>query len=288
MQTCRPSACESSRTQLICKPSPPLVLLSKDRMYRAVQLVIVLFVPTKITRGVDTEIASADGGSVMFPGVGADRRSGVAVFQWKKAGGTAGKGSAMKPVLQFHSGSREPAVIRSYAGRLTFFPHNGSMAFHNLTQQDAGLYQLYINLQKDAIQSVRLTVMDRLSEVSVWSNSSSLGSVVQLSCAVVGNPHEYQWRKDGGDISRHHQLMNGNMNLIIPRASSIDCGTYTCIASNPVSSAQKNLTLTIYGVPAEQIVVMMVWGSGLLYSGLSLIGSTFLCAYKCAPITGRC
>ncbi|XP_032872049.1 uncharacterized protein LOC116969289 [Amblyraja radiata] len=285
MQTCRPSACESSRTQLICKPSPPLVLLSKDRMYRAVQLVIVLFVPTKITRGVDTEIASADGDSVMFPGVGADRRRGVAVFQWKKAGGTAGKGSAMKPVLQLHSGSREPAVIRSYAGRLTFFPHNGSMAFHNLTQQDAGLYQLYINLQKDAIQSVRLTVMDRLSEVSMWSNSSSLGSAVQLSCAVVGNPHEYQWRKDGGDISRHHQLMNGNMNLIIPRASSIDCGTYTCIASNPVSSAQKNLTLTIYGVPAEQIVVMMVWASGLLYSGLSLIGSTFLCAYKCAPIT---
>ncbi|XP_055486160.1 uncharacterized protein LOC129693342 isoform X2 [Leucoraja erinacea] len=178
----------------------------------------------------------------MFPGVGADRRSGVAVFQWKKAG----KGSAMKPVLQFHSGSREPAVIRSYMGRLTFFPHNGSMAFHNLTKQDAGLYQLYINLQKDAIQSVRLTVMDRLSEVSVWSNSSSLGSAVQLSCTVVGNPHVYQWRKDGGGISRHHQLMNGNTHLIIPGASSIDCGTYTCIASNPVSSAQENLTLTIY------------------------------------------
>ncbi|XP_055486163.1 uncharacterized protein LOC129693342 isoform X5 [Leucoraja erinacea] len=130
----------------------------------------------------------------MFPGVGADRRSGVAVFQWKKAG----KGSAMKPVLQFHSGSREPAVIRSYMGRLTFFPHNGSMAFHNLTKQDAGLYQLYINLQKDAIQSVRLTVM---------------------------------------------------------------------------------------GVPAKQIVGMMVWASGLLYSGLSLIGSIFLCVYKCAPKT---
>ncbi|XP_055486161.1 uncharacterized protein LOC129693342 isoform X3 [Leucoraja erinacea] len=217
----------------------------------------------------------------MFPGVGADRRSGVAVFQWKKAG----KGSAMKPVLQFHSGSREPAVIRSYMGRLTFFPHNGSMAFHNLTKQDAGLYQLYINLQKDAIQSVRLTVMDRLSEVSVWSNSSSLGSAVQLSCTVVGNPHVYQWRKDGGGISRHHQLMNGNTHLIIPGASSIDCGTYTCIASNPVSSAQENLTLTIYGVPAKQIVGMMVWASGLLYSGLSLIGSIFLCVYKCAPKT---
>ncbi|XP_078271998.1 uncharacterized protein LOC144602733 isoform X2 [Rhinoraja longicauda] len=265
--------------------SLPLLLLSKGRMYLAVQLVFVLFVPTKITRGVDTEISSVDGGSVMFPGVAADQHGGVKVFQWKKAGGAAGKGSPAKAMLQFHSGSRGAAVVRSYRGRVTFFPRNGSMAFLNVTRRDAGLYLLYVNLQRDAVQSVRLLVMDRLSEVSLWSNSSSLGSTVQLNCAVTGTPRQYQWRKDGRPVSRHHRLLNGNASLVIPRASRVDCGTYTCIVSNPVSFARENLTLTLYGVPAEQIVAMMVWASGLLYSSLSLIGSTFLRVYKHASTT---
>ncbi|XP_059826742.1 uncharacterized protein LOC132394505 isoform X2 [Hypanus sabinus] len=120
----------------------------------------------------------------------------------------------------------------------------------------------------------------KLSAVSLRSNSNSLGDTIQLSCNISGYPHQYQWRKDGGRIGPRHQLVNGNRVLVIPGASSADCGTYTCIATNPVSSVQISHSLTIYGIPPVQIIVIMLGTAGLLFFGVNVLGSIAFCTFK--------
>ncbi|XP_067865080.1 HEPACAM family member 2-like [Heterodontus francisci] len=183
-------------------------------------------------------------------------------------------------VLQFHAGASKPSLMNKYIGRLDFDPANGSFVLHHLTSEDTGLYILSINLQDNPVRTVQLRIMDELSKPSILSNSSSLYSTVQLTCDVFGNPHEYQWQKDGGEISQHHQLINGNRSLIIPSATKGDCGTYTCIATNPIGSTQADYTLIIYGLPSKQIVIVVASIAGLMLSSVSLIGLLLLCCLK--------
>ncbi|XP_051899420.1 uncharacterized protein LOC127585776 [Pristis pectinata] len=251
-----------------------------EAIYSLFLMALVWILSKASTMEEETELNATPGGYAWFPGVDEDQRSWVEVFQWKKASGNVVNRVQMEPVLQFHKGVTVPALIQNYSRRITFSPFNGSFALHNLTHGDEGLYWLFINLQRLAVRMVSLKVTDMLSGLSLWSNSSSPGAAIQLTCNVSGDPHRYQWRKDGGEIYRHHQLTNGNKNLIIIRASSVDCGTYTCVASNPVSSMQANYTLTIYGIPPEQIQVVMLWTTGLLFSGLSIIGSIALHALQ--------
>uniref|UniRef100_UPI00398E5F9C uncharacterized protein n=1 Tax=Pristiophorus japonicus TaxID=55135 RepID=UPI00398E5F9C len=225
------------------------------------------------------EVYSTPGSSVSFPGVTENQRVLVKVFLWEVSSGNVKNGSRMG-VLQFHAGAEKPSLMNKYKGRLDFFPFNGSFALHNLTYGDEGRYTLSINLPKTIARTVQLRVIDALSKPSILSNSSSLGSTIQIICDVFGNPHEYQWQKDGGEISQHHWLINGNRSLIIPSATKGDCGTYTCVAINPVSSSQADYTLTIYGIPGEQIVIVVTAIIGLILSAVSLFGLIVLCYLK--------
>ncbi|XP_072887048.1 SLAM family member 9-like [Hemitrygon akajei] len=243
-------------------------------------LLLVLAVFAKITWEEEIKLVSAPGDSVWFPGVDADQRRQIGVFQWKKVSRNDTK-EHLKPILKFHKSSKEPALIQNYSGRITFSTFNGSFAIHNITREDEGLYRLFINLKRVAVQAVWVRVIDKLSAVSLRSNSSSLGDTIKLSCNISGYPHQYQWRKDGGGINPRHQLVKGNGVLVIPGASSDDCGTYTCIATNPVSSVQISHSLTIYGIPPDQIMVIMLGTAGLLFFGVNVLGSIAFCTYKC-------
>ncbi|XP_048472403.1 uncharacterized protein LOC125486895 isoform X2 [Rhincodon typus] len=86
---------------------------------------------------------------------------------------------------------------------------------------------------------------DKLSNLLILSSCSFPHSAIMLTCNVSGHPHEYQWLKDGGNISQHHQLVEENRSLIILNAGKDDRGTYICIAINPVSSVQAHYTLSI-------------------------------------------
>ncbi|XP_072115158.1 uncharacterized protein [Mobula birostris] len=244
-------------------------------------LLLVWAASTKITWEEKIELVSAPGDSVWFPGVNVDQRSPIRVFQWKKASSRNDtKEQLMKPILQFHKSSEEPALIQNYSGRIIFSAFNGSFAIHNITHEDEGLYQLFTNLRRVAVWTVWMRVVDKLSAVSLRSNSSSLGDPIQLNCTISGYPHWYQWRKDGGGIGPRHQLVNGNSVLIIPGASSADCGMYTCIAMNPVSSVQINYTLTVYGIPPEQIMVIMLGTAGLVFFGVNVLGSAAFLVFE--------
>ncbi|XP_038672120.1 carcinoembryonic antigen-related cell adhesion molecule 2-like [Scyliorhinus canicula] len=193
---------------------------------------------------VKMEVYRAPGSSMFFPGAFDDHRDQAEFFQWKVFSGNPGNATGMG-VLQYRKGDIRPSLMKKYRGRLDVFPPNGSFVLHNLTFSDAGLYTLSINLRKIVAQNVRLKIIDELTKASILSNSSSLGSTTALTCDVSGEPHWYQWQKDGGEISPHHRLINGNRSLIIPNTTKDDNGMYTCISINPVSTTRANYTLTI-------------------------------------------
>ncbi|XP_041069466.1 uncharacterized protein LOC121291884 [Carcharodon carcharias] len=74
--------------------------------------------------------------------------------------------------------------------------------------------------------------------------------------------------------------MNRNRSLIIPSARKGDCGTYTCIAINPVSFTQADYTLTIYGISPEQIIIVAASIIGLMFSTGAFLGIMVLCWLK--------
>ncbi|XP_072405912.1 uncharacterized protein [Chiloscyllium punctatum] len=193
----------------------------------------------------EMQVYRTPGSSVFFPGVDDEQKNQAQHFRWKFSNGNA-KDGITKPVLQFQRGDTRPSVLKMYRGRLNFFPVNGSLILHHLNSSDEGLYTLQINLQNATAQAIHLWVIDELPQPSIFSNSSSLHSTIKLICDVSGQPHEYQWQKDGGNISENHLLVDGNRSLIILNAQKNTCGVYTCIVINPVSSRQADYIVTIY------------------------------------------
>ncbi|XP_051899425.1 uncharacterized protein LOC127585777 isoform X1 [Pristis pectinata] len=224
-----------------------------------------------------TEVYRSPGSSVAFLGVDENERKITEVFQWKKLQEHPGKEPSVEQVLEYHVGSAKPSLIQKYNGRIDFSPYNGSLVFSHLTYADDGLYRLYINLQRNIIQDVRLHIMDKLSKPSIWNNASSPGSTIQLMCNV-GDASSYQWWKDGREVSHH--LQDGNRSLVIPSASRSDCGNYTCVATNPVSSVQANYQLTIHGLLPVETVIVAASIVGIVSSAVSFVGLLLLCCLR--------
>ncbi|XP_060706453.1 uncharacterized protein LOC132832452 isoform X2 [Hemiscyllium ocellatum] len=216
------------------------------------------------------------GSSVFFPGVDEEQKNKAQHFRWKFSNGNAEDGIT-KPVLQFQRGDMQPSVLKMYRGRLDFFRNNGSLILHHLTSSDEGLYTLQINLQNSTAQAIHLRVIDELPQPSIFSNSSSLHSTIMLICVVSDQPQEYQWQKDGGNISEYHLLVNENRSLIIPNAQKNTCGVYTCIVINPVSSRQADYIVTIYGIASEQYVIIAAAIVGLIFSAVSFVTLMLQC-----------
>ncbi|XP_072405924.1 uncharacterized protein [Chiloscyllium punctatum] len=183
--------------------------------------------------------------SMFFPGVFENLQELVKVLQWRVYRGNTENGTEMQ-VLQFDTGATEPSLAQEYHGRLESFQANGSFVLLNLISSDDGLYTLFINQQNVPVRSIQLWMIDDLPKPLILSSSSVVGSTIMLLCRVSGQSHEYQWQKDGGNISEHHQLIDGGKSLIIPRATKEYCGTYTCTVINPISSNQAEYTLIIY------------------------------------------
>ncbi|XP_051899590.1 uncharacterized protein LOC127585900 isoform X2 [Pristis pectinata] len=188
-----------------------------------------------------------------------------------------------KIIWRFITGDKSPVVIlhhipgypkwaepsEQFESRLQFIPSNGSLMISRLTAGDQGNYSFTVERQERNI--IHLLLFGELSEALILTNSGSLGSTVQLTCNVSGDPHEYRWWKDGGEISRHHWLMDENRTLVIPGASGHDCGMYTCVAVNPVSSVHTDHPLIIPGFPPEDITIVTLSITDLVISVVLLV-----------------
>ncbi|XP_062904258.1 uncharacterized protein LOC134346681 isoform X2 [Mobula hypostoma] len=170
-----------------------------------------------------------------------------------------------------------------FKSRLQFNPSNSSLVVNRLEADDEGVYSFTVD--RKTLKIIQLFLFGRLVEALILSNSTShgRGSTIQLICNVSGDPHQYQWWKDGGEISQPYQLTDGNRTLVIMKASRRDCGIYTCVATNPVSSIQSDYTLTVLGFPSEDIAVITLSIIELMISSVFLLDGVLQLCWNLEP-----
>ncbi|XP_072115195.1 uncharacterized protein [Mobula birostris] len=152
--------------------------------------------------------------------------------------------------------------------RLHFDTSNGALTVDGAEDGDQGDYTFIVDGQE--LRIIQLRLFDELSEGSILTNIETLGFTVELTCDVLGDSNVYQWQKNGGEISQRHQLTDENSTLVIPSASFEDCGVYTCITTNPVSSIQTNYTLMLQGFSLKDIIMIAVMTAGQVIYAPSL------------------
>ncbi|XP_062904247.1 uncharacterized protein LOC134346678 isoform X2 [Mobula hypostoma] len=169
--------------------------------------------------------------------------------------------------------------------RLHFDTSNGALTVNGAEDGDQGDYTFIVDGQE--LRIIQLSLFDELSEGSILPNIESLGFTVELTCDVTGDSNVYQWQKNGGDISQRHQLTDENRTLVIPSASSEDCGVYTCITTNPVSSIQTNHTLMLGGLSLKDIIMIAVLTAGQVISAPSLHSAILPDQWRWKTLRGR-
>ncbi|XP_072886356.1 contactin rig-6-like isoform X1 [Hemitrygon akajei] len=127
-----------------------------------------------------------------------------------------------------------------FRSRLQFNASTGCLLVDRIKPEDQGVYNFDVDERRTT--TIELLIFYKLSKTLIRSYSAP-GYTIQLTCEVKGHPQKYKWQRNGGEISQRHWLINENRSLVILTDLTGECGTYTCVASNPVSSAQANYTL---------------------------------------------
>ncbi|XP_078272512.1 uncharacterized protein LOC144603200 isoform X2 [Rhinoraja longicauda] len=155
-----------------------------------------------------------------------------------------------------------------FKSRLKFDPSKGTLTINELQHDDNGNYTVLINDKEMKI--LRLLIFEKLSNVSILTSFTALSFLVNLGCDVTGDATEYQWWKDGGEISQHHQLTEENRTLVIKHSLVSDCGTYTCFAKNPISSIKGDYNLILHGLTEKDSIIVLLSGAALAVCSASL------------------
>ncbi|XP_062904268.1 uncharacterized protein LOC134346687 isoform X2 [Mobula hypostoma] len=164
-----------------------------------------------------------------------------------------------------------------FKSRLEFSTSNGALTVNGLTPRDEGSYSFIVN--EEEMKVLELLIYEKLSEASISVGYYKfLGFTVQLTCDVSGDPNEFQWQKDGGEISQHYQLINENMTLVIQHALVSDCGSYTCVAKNPISSIRGDHSIILHGIYRRtgKVLVLVSTTVTVLFTLLFIIFSVLV------------
>ncbi|XP_059825180.1 carcinoembryonic antigen-related cell adhesion molecule 1-like isoform X2 [Hypanus sabinus] len=129
-----------------------------------------------------------------------------------------------------------------FRSRLQFIPSNGSLMINGLKVGDQGDYGFMA--ADRTLKIIQLFLFGPLSEDLIVINTIFIGSAIQLTCKVDGDPLEYQWWKNGVQVCCNAQMRDGNRTLLIQNDAWHESATYVCEAHNPVSSVRKDYILT--------------------------------------------
>ncbi|XP_072331904.1 uncharacterized protein [Scyliorhinus torazame] len=145
-----------------------------------------------------------------------------------------------------------------YRQRSEFDVVTGSLLLRNLQTQDSGIFEVILNpiesqgLEKgDQISYVELDVQEQLASPLIIQNHAKLMNPVELRCIVkIGKARSIQWEKNKQKIfeSKHLKMEYDSSTLFIEKMTISDCGTYTCIVTNNVSSSANSFFLTADGI----------------------------------------
>ncbi|XP_046970773.1 hemicentin-1-like [Vanessa cardui] len=94
------------------------------------------------------------------------------------------------------------------------------------------------------------------------------GDQVTLVCSLDGFPYpDIRWFKNKYEINETSKYRTHNDNVLRFRGSLNDAGVYTCVASNALGRAERNINLNIYGPvqiePPKESVLNIVVGNSL-------------------------
>ncbi|XP_072886317.1 uncharacterized protein [Hemitrygon akajei] len=176
-------------------------------------------------------------------------------------------------ILDYVPGKPVEEPNEQFRSRLQFNASTGCLLVDRMKPEDQGVYNFEVNERRTT--TIELCLFYELSKTFI-RNYSATGNTMKLTCEVKGNPHKYEWLKNRGEISQRHWLINENRSLIILTDLTNECGTYTCVATNPVSSAQANYTLNPSGASGEDSIIIIASITGLVSSLVSHSGSLLL------------
>ncbi|XP_059827189.1 uncharacterized protein LOC132394799 [Hypanus sabinus] len=160
-----------------------------------------------------------------------------------------------------------------FRSRLQFNASTGFLRVDRIKPEDQGVYNFEVDERRTT--TIELLLFYELSKTLIRSYSAP-GYTIQLTCEVDGNPQKYEWLRNGEKISQHHLLINGNRSLVILTDLTGECGTYTCVATNPVGSTQANYTINLPGASGEDSIIIIASITGLLSSLVSHSGFLLL------------
>ncbi|XP_074407490.1 cell adhesion molecule CEACAM1 isoform X3 [Zonotrichia albicollis] len=222
---------------LLCRPAE---LLGTTRVLLAGLL--VSFSPALGAAGA-VHRATAVGSSVLLPGP--DNVTHSNSMCWEFLNGTG-----PQPILQHQGGPHAPAIHASYAGRAVFHPSNGSLLLQDAQESDSGTYRVTANTGDRKSLEVQLEVLQPVSRPQLRTSSLLARATGQVICEVAeGRVDTIAWKKDGQPLlpDRVSQLSSSCSVLYLRPAKKLDCGSYSCNASNGISWQETSLEVTIEG-----------------------------------------
>ncbi|XP_072115103.1 uncharacterized protein [Mobula birostris] len=193
--------------------------------------------------------------------------------KWKVVNGTIGSSFFLDPehegdlsrseILWTFTGSNKSLVTildhvpdkpvekpyEQFRSRLQFNASTGCLLVYRIKPEDQGVYNFVVDERRTT--TIELLLFYKLSKIFIRSYSVA-GNTIQLTCEVDGNPHKYEWLKNGGEISQRHWLINESRSLILTDFANV-CRTYTCVASNPISLVQANYTVNPPGLVSSLV-----------------------------------
>ncbi|XP_062904326.1 hemicentin-1-like isoform X2 [Mobula hypostoma] len=184
-----------------------------------------------------------------------------------------GSNKSLVTILDYVPDEPVEKPYEQFRSRLQFNTSTGCLLVDRIKPEDQGVYNFVVDERRTT--TIELLLFSKLSKTFIRSYSVP-GNTIQLTCEVDGNPHKYEWQKNGGNISQRHWLINESRSLIILTHLTNVCGTYTCVASNPVSSVQANYTLNPPGISGEDSIIIIASITGLVSSVVSYSGFLLL------------
>ncbi|XP_062904329.1 uncharacterized protein LOC134346702 isoform X3 [Mobula hypostoma] len=220
--------------------------------------------------------------------------------KWKVVNGTIGSSVFLDPehesdlsrseiLWTFTGSNKSPVTIldhvpdkpvekpyEQFRSRLQFNASTGCLLVDRIKPEDQGVYNFVVDERRTT--TIELLLFYKLSKIFIRSYSVA-GNTIQLTCEVDGNPHKYEWLKNGGKISQRHWLINESRSLILTDFANV-CRTYTCVASNPISFVQANYTINPPGISDEDSIIIIASITGLVSSLVSYSGFLLLSCLK--------
>ncbi|XP_064319544.1 carcinoembryonic antigen-related cell adhesion molecule 7-like isoform X2 [Phalacrocorax carbo] len=215
--------------------------------------------------------AAAVGSSVLLPGP--DNITHIYSMRWEYLNGTNAR-----TILQYFSGSHNPAVHAPYTRRAVFHPSNGSLLLEDVQESDSGIYKATVNVGDRESLKILLEVLKPVSRPRLRSSALVAQATGEVLCDVAeGRVDTIAWKKDGQPLppDRGFHLSDNLSVLYLRSAKKSDCGSYSCNASNGISWQEASLNVTIAGLSPPLQDVLRIAVVAVVFAAVSGWGLIF-------------